>query len=68
MTIVVDRFEGAWVVLQWEGGTFNVPRALVPKDLREGDVLSIVFSVDQAATAERRERVRKLEEKLFKDG
>jgi hypothetical protein len=36
----IDRFEGAWAVLENDQAqTFNVPRAWLPTDAREGDVL-----------------------------
>jgi hypothetical protein len=37
----IDRFEGAWAVLENEQAqTFQVPRAWLPADAREGDVLA----------------------------
>lgn len=62
--LVVDRFEGEWAVLEWEGRTFTVPRGLLPEGVREGDCLRWTVEVDRAATAARRDRVRALLEEL----
>lgn len=64
--IIVDRFEGEWALLEYSGSVFRFPRALLPADLREGDALVSVFTVDEDATANRRETIRKLEDELFK--
>lgn len=66
MTITVDRFEGDLAVVEFAGRTFNLPRALLPEETREGDVLRLSIEVDQAATAGRREKVKSLEDKLFR--
>jgi len=71
--LIIDRFEGDWAVLEWTGPnkhdpvTFNVPRALLPQQAREGDVLAADFTVDRHATDERRQRIKSLEEELFRD-
>jgi hypothetical protein len=37
----IDRFEGEWAVLENDQAqTFQVPRAWLPADAREGDVLA----------------------------
>jgi hypothetical protein len=66
MIITIDRFEGTLAVLEFDGRTFNVPRALLPPEASEGDVLRFAIEIDQAATDARRQRVRSLESKLFK--
>lgn len=62
--LIVDRFEGDWAVLEWEGQAFSVPRALVPGDAREGDCLTWRLQVDRQNSAERRRRVRSLLDRL----
>lgn len=61
---MVDRFEGEWAVLEWEGRTFTVPRGLLPEGAREGDCLRWRLEVDRAATTARRQRVKALLEQL----
>ncbi len=68
--MVIDRFEGEWVVCESQAGTiYHVPRASLPADAREGDVVVAWgngrLSVDVAATASRRARIRALHDRLF---
>lgn len=65
--MIIDRFEGDWVVVEFEGGTFNIPKALFPQHLQEGDVIKIDIIVDDAATKDRKKRVEKLADELFED-
>lgn len=67
MSVTIDRFEFDWAVLEWNGKTFNFPRALLPKAAREGDVLKISCEIDQEATEARRRCIRELEDELFRD-
>jgi hypothetical protein len=52
--LTLDRFEGTGkdiAVLLTDGGrTINVPRALLPKTVRPGDVLKLTIEPDAAAT------------------
>jgi hypothetical protein len=64
---IIDRFEGDWVVVEFEGGTFNVPRVLFPQQVREGDVVKINIIVDEEATKNRKKRVEQLADELFED-
>ncbi len=69
---MIDRFEGEWAVCESQAGTiYHVPRASLPKDAREGDVVVAWgngrLSVDAAATASRSARVQALHDKLFRD-
>lgn len=63
---IVDRLEGNTAVVELEGRTFTLPRALLPKDTEEGDVLRFTVEVDRAATEKRRNRVKSLEDRLFR--
>ena len=66
-TCIVDRFEGDWAVLEWNGTTFNLPRAVLPKEVKEGDVLRFSIEVDRNETESRRRRIKTLEGGLFKE-
>lgn len=47
-----DRFEGKLAVLASEdGASIDVPREWLPADAKPGDVLSVAFERDAAATA-----------------
>jgi len=54
--LIVDRFEGDRAVIEYEGTTFNVPRSLLPPEVKEGDVITLSISVDQTITKERRQQ------------
>lgn len=54
---IVDRFEGDWAVIEYGRTTFNLPRSLMPPDVKESDVITISVSVDQTITKERRQKV-----------
>ena len=77
-TYIVDQFEDDWAVLEIaEGETFNVPKAWLPEDAAEGDMLQLSletepatstlrFSVDAEETAARRRHVQELRDSLLK--
>jgi hypothetical protein len=55
----IDRLEGEVAVLLVDGGERHVPRAQLPEDAREGDVVDLAtLQVDGAATEALREEVR----------
>lgn len=61
--IIVDKFEGAFAVVELPGGIFvNIQRVLLPVETKEGDVIDI--TVNKEATKKRRERIRLLQEEL----
>ena len=65
--LIIDRFEGDWVVVEFEGGIFNIPKALFPQQVREGDVVKITIIVDEEVTKDRKKRVEQLADELFED-
>jgi hypothetical protein len=64
---IIDRFEGNWAVIEFEDVTFNIPRSLIPKSAKEGDVIKISVSVDKNATFTRKSKIKKLVDELFED-
>lgn len=64
-TFIIDRFEEDWAVLEYDDETYNFPRALLPDNAKEGDVLKISLEIDQEETEKRKEAIRKLEDELF---
>lgn len=64
--LVIDRFEGDQAVIEHDGHTFTLPRSLLPKEAKEGDVLRIGIEIDRTATDDRQKRVKSLEDRLFK--
>ncbi|HHY94158.1 MAG TPA: DUF3006 domain-containing protein [Firmicutes bacterium] len=62
--LVIDRLEGEWAVLEWEGRTFRVPRDFLPEEVKEGDCLRWQLEVDASATEARRIKIRALLRRL----
>ncbi len=57
---IIDRFEADMAVIETEDGMRNIPRALLPEDAVEGDVLCCRedgWKIDAEATKARRERL-----------
>lgn len=67
MRMIIDRFEGPLVVLEYGGKIYHLPRELLPEGAREGDVLIVEARVDEEATDRQRARITKLMDELFED-
>ena len=69
MTGIIDRFEGEYAVVELEDRQMkNIPRAQLPPQAAEGDVLRLdpPIRIDAQKTAERKERIRRMAEQLWK--
>lgn len=64
---IIDRFEKGWAVIEYGRITFNFPRELVPKNAKEGDVLSFAICINQAETDRRRKYIENLTKDFFKE-
>jgi hypothetical protein len=63
--LVIDRFEGSWAVVEYDGETFDMPRSLLPAAAKEGDTLTLTLRVDPSDTAERKKKIENLIDDLF---
>lgn len=67
-SLSVDRFEGPGqsiaVLATEDGRTIDVPRDLLPPNVKPGDVLSATFERDDEATAKLAEETRKIQDEL----
>ncbi|MCI9625308.1 MAG: DUF3006 domain-containing protein [Clostridia bacterium] len=60
---IIDRFEGDIAVVEADETMMNIPRAQLPSEAQEGDVLQKngeVYVVDHAATEKRKEEINRL--------
>ncbi|QSQ08161.1 hypothetical protein H0A61_00481 [Koleobacter methoxysyntrophicus] len=57
---VIDRFESDMAVIEYNGRTFNLPKNLLPKEAKEGDVLKISIDVDREETEKCRGKIKNL--------
>lgn len=66
----VDRFEGPGkelaILIAEEGDPFPVPRRLLPEGIQEGDVLTVRFEKDEAATKALAEELKQVQKELKK--
>lgn len=66
MKLVIDRFEGAFAVVELPNGQMiDCPNALLPDNAKEGSILNI--TVDEKATDTKLKEVTSRMNKLFKD-
>lgn len=63
--MVIDRLEGEWAIIDDEGRFFHLPRRLLPREAREGDVVRVTVVVDPEQTEARRRHMQALVDKVF---
>jgi hypothetical protein len=70
MNVIIDRFEGIYVVCEKEDGNMmNIERDKISQDAKEGDVLLVTeneITIDEKATRNRKEEIEKLTKDLWK--
>lgn len=66
--LVLDRFEGQYAIIEMNRRTFHIPKALLPKSAKAGDVISIQITVDEDATKTRTQSTEKMADSLYKQG
>lgn len=66
---IIDRFEGDFAVVEFDGRTMkDIPRATVDPLAKEGDVIVLIdgqYKVDTKKTAKRKAEIEKLTENLW---
>lgn len=64
MNFVVDRFEGDYAVVELKNKEMlNIPRAILPEQAKEGDVINI--SIEETETENRKKRIEDKFNSLF---
>lgn len=63
--LVLDRFEGEYALIEMNRRIFHIPKILLPKSAKEGDVITIQITVDIEATAKQKQSADKLAGELF---
>lgn len=70
MKVIIDRFEGGFVVCEKEDRKMiDIKKVEVPVDAKEGDVLEIgkdQITIDVAATEKRKQEIENLAKNLWK--
>ncbi|MGI9952941.1 DUF3006 domain-containing protein [Moorellaceae bacterium AZ2] len=47
--LIIERLEGELAFIKYQDSTFNLPRALLPRAAREGDVVKIAVALQPPA-------------------
>ncbi len=64
--MIIDRFEGEFAVVELDDGSFvNMPKVVLPEDVREDDI--IIIQRDEIATDDRKNNIKKRMDGLFMD-
>ena len=64
--MIIDRFEGDYVVVELEDKIFaNIPRIVLPPNIKEGDEL--IITIDKNKTSNREKQISERLDRLFKD-
>jgi hypothetical protein len=63
--LVIDRFEGQWAVVEYNGSTFNIPKPLLPEEAKEGDVVKVTMEIDRQASESNKKKIDKLIDDVF---
>lgn len=64
MKLTIDRIEGHFAVAELENGTTkNVPLAILPHNVREGDIIHVTIAEHE--TKSRKSEISELENELF---
>jgi len=70
MKVIIDRFEGDYVVCEKEDGAMiDIEKDKICKDAKEGDILLVTeneITIDERATRNRKEEIEKLTKDLWK--
>ena len=65
MTFIIDRFEGAFAVVEVNEAFYNIPKILLPEGAKEGDVIATI--IDKSETEKKKEEVKSLLNDLFNE-
>lgn len=66
---IIDRFEENFAVCEHLDGMVNVDKSLLPPGAKPGDTLRLaggVYIIDREDTQKRLDKIRQLQDKLFK--
>lgn len=70
MKVSIDRFEGIYAICEDDKcRLYAIERGELPREVKEGSIIELSDSgdivIDEEATKLRRERIKKLQDKLF---
>lgn len=62
---LIDRIEGEYAVVEYDGNTFDVPLRALPLSVKEGDMLDVIINKEE--TKNRKDCAEGLLKDLFGD-
>lgn len=65
---IVDRFEGGFAVVSADSVSFDIPKKLIPKEAKEGDVIYITVTDDKEETKHMQELAKNLLNEVLGEG
>lgn len=67
MEAIIDRFEGEYVVIEYNKEVFNLPKKILPSEVKEGDVININIVINTKKTEELKKKIEKVTDSLWKE-
>lgn len=64
---IIDRFEGEYALIEYSNRIFHIPKSIMPKGAKEGDIIKIEISINKNNTEKKKESIKKLVDEVFKD-
>ena len=65
--VVLDRIEGDRAVLEFDGRSFELPLSLLPREVEEGDVLTLTLHRDEESTRDAKASIGARRARLSRD-
>ncbi len=66
-SVIIDRLVGEFAVVEYgDGKTFNLPKVMLPKSVKEGDIIKLECAIEEDKTSKRKSEMENLAKKLFK--
>ncbi|MFA4885424.1 MAG: DUF3006 domain-containing protein [Desulfotomaculaceae bacterium] len=63
--LIIDRFEGEYALIEMNRRIFHIPKVLLPKGAKEGDVITMQIAVDMEATKKQMRSIDKLADEVY---
>jgi hypothetical protein len=64
---IIDRFEGDYALIEYKKRIFHMPKSILPKGAKEGNVINIDVTIDKEATDKKENSIKTLIDDVFKE-
>ncbi len=62
--LIIDRFEGEYALIKMKRKVFHIPKVLLFKGAKKGDVINMQITFDQEATADLKKEAQNMTDDL----